>query len=52
VTLEPGETRDALGLWDGAGGADSTGASPTFLPDQPAFEAEGVRVYEVVRARD
>jgi len=48
VTLEPGETRDALGLWDGAAGVDSTGASPSFLPASPAFEADGVRVYEVV----
>ena len=48
VTLEPGEARDALGLWDGASGVDSTGDSPSFLPAAPAFEAEGVRVYEVV----
>jgi len=48
VILDPGETRDPLGLWDGAAGVDSTGASPEFLPDQHAFEAEGVRVYEVV----
>ncbi|MBA2633643.1 MAG: hypothetical protein H0U86_11700 [Chloroflexi bacterium] len=48
VTLEPGEQRDALGLWDGAGGVDSTGATPQFLPSRPAFAAEGVRVYEVV----
>jgi hypothetical protein len=47
VTLEPGETRDALGLWDGAAGVDSTGAAPAFLPEEPAFEAEGVRVFEV-----
>jgi hypothetical protein len=48
VTLEPGESRDALGLWDGAAGVDSTGASPAFLPSQPAFETDGVRVFEVV----
>ena len=47
VTLEPGETRDALGLWDGAAGVDSDGASPGFLPAEPAYEANGVRVYEV-----
>jgi 4-amino-4-deoxy-L-arabinose transferase-like glycosyltransferase len=50
VTLEPGEQRDALGLWDGSAGVDSTGASPAFLPETPAFEAEGVRIYEVVEA--
>ena len=49
VTLEPGETRDALGLWDGAAGVDSNGASPGFLPAEPAYEADGVRVYEVRR---
>jgi hypothetical protein len=48
VTLEPGESRDALGLWDGAAGVDSTGASPPFLPSAPTFEGPGVRVYEVV----
>jgi len=48
VTLDPGETRDALGLWDGAAGVDAEGASPAFLPAEPAFEAEGVRVFEVV----
>lgn len=47
VTLEPGETRDALGMWDGAAGVDATGASPAFLPPEPAFEAAGVRVYRV-----
>ncbi|HEX3219406.1 MAG TPA: glycosyltransferase family 39 protein [Candidatus Limnocylindria bacterium] len=47
VTLSPGETRDPLGLWDGASGVDSTGAHPAFLPDKPAFEAPGVRVFEV-----
>ena len=48
VTLQPGETRDPLGLWDGAAATDSLGTHPDFLPEQPAFEAPGVRVYEVV----
>jgi hypothetical protein len=39
VTLE-GEDRDPLGLWDGAA---------SFLPDAPAFEAPGVRVFAVPR---
>lgn len=47
VTLDVGETRDAIGLWDGAAAVDATGSSPDFLPAEPAFEAEGVRVYEV-----
>lgn len=49
VTLNPGETRDPLGLWDGAAATDSAGAHPDFLPDAPAFEGDGVRVYEVTR---
>lgn len=48
VTLEPGEARDALGLWDGARGVDARGATPGFLPLDPAFENVGVRVFEVV----
>lgn len=51
VTLAPGQTRDPLGLWDGAAGTDSTGAHPGFLPQAPAFEAPGVRVFEVVTGR-
>jgi hypothetical protein len=48
ITLQPGETRDPLGLWDGASATDSRGTHPRFLPPAPAFEAPGVRVYEVV----
>jgi hypothetical protein len=48
VTLEPGESRDALGLWDGAAAIDSEGSSPAFLPASPSFEAPGVRVFEVL----
>jgi hypothetical protein len=49
VTLDAGETRDPLGLWDGAAATDIDGSHPAFLPDAPAFEAPGVRVFEVVR---
>jgi 4-amino-4-deoxy-L-arabinose transferase-like glycosyltransferase len=48
VTLGPGETRDPLGLWDGASATDSLGEHPSFLPAEPVFESTGVRVYEVV----
>jgi hypothetical protein len=48
VTLTPGETRDPLGLWDGAAAVDSAGENPDFLPGAPAFEAPGVRVFGVV----
>jgi hypothetical protein len=49
VTLAPGEMRDPLGLWDGASATDSIGSHPSFLPERPAFEAPGVRVFEVNR---
>jgi 4-amino-4-deoxy-L-arabinose transferase-like glycosyltransferase len=49
ITLAPGQTRDPLGLWEGAAAVDSTGEHPEFLPAHPTFEAPGVRVYEVVR---
>ena len=48
VVLEDGATSDPLGLWDGAAAVDATGTSPGFLPDEPAFEDDGVRVFEVV----
>jgi len=47
VTLRPGETRDPLGLWNGAAAVDAAGDHPLFLPTEPAFEAPGVRVFEV-----
>ena len=47
VVLDPGASRDPLGLWDGALGVDAEGASPTFLPEDPVYEAEGVRVFDV-----
>jgi 4-amino-4-deoxy-L-arabinose transferase-like glycosyltransferase len=48
VTLPPGESRDPLGLWDGAAGTDASGAHPDFLPAAPAFSAPRVRVFHVV----
>lgn len=47
VTLDVGETRDALGLWDGADAVDVDDGSPAFLPSEPDFEAPGVRVYRI-----
>jgi hypothetical protein len=47
VILPPGEERDPLGLWDGASATDIQGNHPTFLPEAPAFEAPGVRIFEV-----
>lgn len=48
VTLQPGETRDPLGLWDGAAATDAHGDHPDFLPAAPDFSAPRVRVYHVV----
>jgi 4-amino-4-deoxy-L-arabinose transferase-like glycosyltransferase len=48
VTLRPGETRDPLGLWDGASATDAAGDHPDFLPPEPDFAAPRVRVYHVV----
>jgi hypothetical protein len=47
LTLDPVTSSDPLGLWDGASAVDADGRSPLFLPAEPAFEAPGVRVYEV-----
>jgi 4-amino-4-deoxy-L-arabinose transferase-like glycosyltransferase len=47
VTLPLGQDRDPLDLWVGAAGTDSAGNHADFLPQQPAFSAPGVRVYEV-----
>ena len=47
VTVRDGETRDPLGLWDGAQATDADGNHPAFLDTRPAFEAPGVRVYAV-----
>lgn len=47
VTLGAGQSRDPLGLWEGASAVDTEGNHPAFLPAEPAFEAPGVRVYEV-----
>ena len=49
VTLQPGETRDPLGLWDGAAGTDASGAHPDFLPAVPDYSTPRVRVFHVVR---
>jgi len=51
VTLRAGETRDPLGLWDGAGATDAAGGHPDFLPAHPDFAAPGVRVYHVLPDR-
>lgn len=44
---EPGAV-DPLGLWDGAAATDSEGQHPSFLPSEPAFEGDDVRIFRVV----
>ena len=48
ITLGDESTRDPLGLWEGGESVDREGNRATWLADEPAFEADGVRIYEVV----
>ncbi len=41
---------DALGLWEGGRSVDSAGNRASWLADEPAFEGERIRVYEVLLA--
>jgi hypothetical protein len=47
VTLDGESSVDPLGLWNGADAVDDEGNRATFLPPEPAFEADGVRIYEI-----
>ena len=47
VALDGDVPVDPLRLWDGAGAVDDEGNRATFLPPEPAFEADGVRIYEI-----
>jgi hypothetical protein len=38
---------DPLGLWEGAAATDSEGAHPSFMPEEPTFEGDHVRVFRV-----
>jgi 4-amino-4-deoxy-L-arabinose transferase-like glycosyltransferase len=50
VVLSPGDGEpDPLNLWNGAAGVDSQGEHPNFLPAEPAFEGDDVRVFRVQR---
>jgi hypothetical protein len=51
VTLRAGETRDPLGLWDGAAGTDVAGDHPDFLPAKPDYSGPRVRVFHVLRGQ-
>jgi hypothetical protein len=48
VALREEATVDPLGLWNGGEAVDSEGNQADWLADEPAFEADGVRVFAVV----
>ena len=48
VTLPDGADIDPLALWHGAHSQDLYGNRAVFLADEPAFEADGVRIFAVV----
>lgn len=48
VTRLASELRAPLGLWDGGRAVDDDGNRADFLANAPAFEADDVRVFEVV----
>ena len=47
VQLSEGSTRDALNLWSGPAGADIDGNHASWLASTPAYEAPGLRIWEV-----
>jgi uncharacterized protein YbjT (DUF2867 family) len=52
IVTRPGPgTTDPLGLWEGAAATDIEGEHPSFMPAQPAFEGDDVRVFRVVPPR-
>ncbi|MEO6577581.1 MAG: glycosyltransferase family 39 protein [Candidatus Limnocylindria bacterium] len=44
----PGEP-DPLGMWEGAASSDSEGNAPTFLPAEPEYDSDNLRIYRVTR---
>jgi 4-amino-4-deoxy-L-arabinose transferase-like glycosyltransferase len=52
VALREDATIDPLGLWEGCEATDSEGNHPTWLACEPSFEAEGIRIFEVVPIGD
>jgi hypothetical protein len=48
VVLSPGDGEpDPLGLWEGAAATDSQGNHPSFLPAEPAFEGDDLRIFRI-----
>lgn len=48
VTLRDDATIDPLGLWDGGNAVDGDGNRAAWLATDPAFEADGVRIFAVL----
>lgn len=48
VTRLTNELRAPLGLWDGGRAIDADGNRADFLADSPTFEADDVRIFEVL----
>jgi hypothetical protein len=48
VTLRDGAAIDPLGLWEGGNAVDGDGNHADWLATDPAFEADGVRIYAVL----
>lgn len=48
LTRPEAGAQDPLGLWDGADAVDIDGNQPTFLPTEPAFDSDTLRIYEVL----
>lgn len=49
VQLPDGADVDPLGLWDGGAAIDAAGNRADWLSDEPAFEVQDLRVFEVER---
>ena len=49
VQRPEGASLDPLGFWNGSASEDADGNRATWLADEPAFEFEDVRIYEVRR---
>jgi 4-amino-4-deoxy-L-arabinose transferase-like glycosyltransferase len=52
ISRLPEETRAPLGLWDGGRAVDAHGNRADWLANDPAFETDTVRVFEVLSAGD
>jgi hypothetical protein len=52
VALREDATSDPLGLWEGGNAVDDQGNRADWMSTEPAFEADTVRIFEVLPAPD